>query len=114
VIHAAEGASMSTSATEPVESAPPRIRLRFYIAGTTPNSVRAVNNLSITMAEFRNVIDQVDLEIIDVFKYPKQAIKDSILVTPTLLWVEKNTQTRIIGDLSDNSQLKLLLRRLAV
>ena len=56
--------------------------LKLYVAGNTPNSVRALNTLrEILESEFKGVYA---LKVIDVLKSPQLAEEDKILATPTL------------------------------
>jgi circadian clock protein KaiB len=86
--------------------------LRLYIAGGTPNSVRAEANLGAAMRSLGSA-DSFTLEVIDVFVEPRLAMKDDILVTPTLLAWGAGARTMIVGDLGDDAQLKSVLMRLA-
>lgn len=75
------------------------IMLRLYIANNAPNSVRAVANLEAICKE--HLKDAFKLEIIDVLEYPKRALADGILVTPSLAKVAPSPATRVVGNLSD-------------
>lgn len=56
--------------------------LKLYVAGNTPNSVRALKTLkTILENEFKGVYA---LKVIDVLKNPQLAEEDKILATPTL------------------------------
>ncbi|HZP26491.1 MAG TPA: circadian clock protein KaiB [Dehalococcoidia bacterium] len=73
--------------------------LRLYVAGHTPNSIRAISNLRrVLEAEFK---DSYTLQIIDVLKDPLVAETDRILATPTLIRLTPLPNRRVIGDLSD-------------
>jgi circadian clock protein KaiB len=75
-----------------------KLELRLYVAGDAPNSVRARANL-------RRLLDSVDparyeLEIIDCFQEPMRALKDGVLVTPTLVRLAPEPERTIVGSLS--------------
>jgi circadian clock protein KaiB len=56
--------------------------LKLYVAGNTPNSMRALKTLrNILDTEFRGVYA---LKVIDVLKNPQLAEEDKILATPTV------------------------------
>ena len=56
--------------------------LKLYVAGNTPNSMRALKTLrNILETEFLGVYA---LKVIDVLKNPQLAEEDKILATPTL------------------------------
>ncbi len=77
--------------------------LKLYVAGNTPNSVRAMKTLrNILETEFRGVYA---LKVIDVLKNPQLAEEDKILATPTLAKILPPPVRRIIGDLSDREKV---------
>ena len=85
----------------------PNISLRLYVAGNAPNSLRATANAkAICNAHFPA---RYELEIVDLLKFPRRALEDGIIVTPTLLKLLPLPVQRVIGDLSDTSQLLLAL-----
>ena len=77
---------------------PEALKLRLYVAGRSPNSVRALTNLRAMCGEWL-ADDDWQLEVVDVFADPMRAVEDKILVTPTLLKLTPPV-VRIIGDLS--------------
>ncbi len=77
--------------------------LKLYVAGNTPNSMRALNTLSeILKKDFQGVYA---LKVIDVLKSPQLAEEDKILATPTLAKILPPPVRRIIGDLSDREKV---------
>lgn len=77
--------------------------LKLYVAGNTPNSVRALKTLkNILEEEFQGVYA---LKVIDVLKNPQLAEEDKILATPTLAKVLPPPVRKIIGDLSDREKV---------
>ncbi|MEA5553818.1 circadian clock protein KaiB [Anabaena cylindrica UHCC 0172] len=77
--------------------------LKLYVAGNTPNSVRALNTLkNILEQEFQGVYA---LKVIDVLKNPQLAEEDKILATPTLSKILPPPVRKIIGDLSDRERV---------
>ena len=77
--------------------------LKLYVAGTTPNSMRALNTVrEILESEFKGVYA---LKVIDVLKSPQLAEEDKILATPTLAKILPTPVRRIIGDLSDREKV---------
>jgi circadian clock protein KaiB len=77
--------------------------LKLYVAGNTPNSMRALKTLrNILETEFRGVYA---LKVIDVLKNPQLAEEDKILATPTLSKILPPPVRRIIGDLSDRERV---------
>ncbi len=77
--------------------------LKLYVAGNTPNSMRALNTLrEILKTEFKGVYA---LKVIDILKNPQLAEEDKILATPTLAKILPPPVRRIIGDLSDRERV---------
>jgi circadian clock protein KaiB len=77
--------------------------LKLYVAGNTPNSVRALRTLrNILEQEFKGVYA---LKVIDVLKNPQLAEEDKILATPTLSKILPPPVRKIIGDLSDREKV---------
>jgi circadian clock protein KaiB len=84
----------------------PGLRLRLYIAGNAPNSLRAITNLKAICDEYFPT--GCVLEIVDLLVHPARALADGIIVTPTLLKLSPPVQ-RVIGTLSDTNQVCLAL-----
>lgn len=77
--------------------------LKLYVAGNTPNSVRALKTLNDILEEdFQGVYA---LKVIDVLKNPQLAEEDKILATPTLAKILPPPVRKIIGDLSDREKV---------
>lgn len=78
--------------------------LRLYVAGTTPKSLRAVQNIKrICDAELP---DQYHLEVVDVYKQPGRLAQDQVIAIPTLIKFAPGEVKRLIGDLSQESQVR--------
>ncbi len=84
-----------------------RLRLRLYVAGNAPNSVRAVANVRAICDE--HFAAGHDLEIVDLLEHPMKALADGIIVTPTLIKLLPTPVLRLIGTLSDTNQVLLAL-----
>ncbi len=77
--------------------------LKLYVAGKTPNSVRALRTLkNILEDEFKGIYT---LKVIDVLTSPDLAEEDKILATPTLSKILPLPVRKIIGDLSDREKV---------
>jgi circadian clock protein KaiB len=85
----------------------PTLSLRLYIAGNAPNSLRALANAK-ALCDARFAA-RYELEIVDLLKEPERALKDAVIVTPTLVKLRPLPVQRIIGNLSDTEQLLLTL-----
>ena len=78
--------------------------LRLYVAGTTSRSIRAVRN--ITRLCEAEIPGQYRLEIIDVYQQPLRATEDQIVAVPTLVKMSPLPRRKLIGDLSDDTQVR--------
>jgi hypothetical protein len=83
--------------------------IRLYIAGLSPNSLRAQQNLRDATNAMNDPAVRLNVEVIDVFKGPKRAIADGILVTPTLIAHYSGKRVVMVGDLGDASALRSIL-----
>jgi circadian clock protein KaiB len=86
---------------------PATLVLRLYVAGNAPNSLRATANAKAICEE--HLATRYQLEVVDLLKYPRRALDDGIIVTPTLLRIRPLPVQRMIGNLSDTNQVLLTL-----
>lgn len=84
-----------------------RLRFHLFVAGSSPRSDRAVQNLRRMVDEHLDVTCEV--EIIDVLEFPERAEEDRILATPTLIRESPPPRRRITGDLSDVARVLQLV-----
>jgi circadian clock protein KaiB len=77
---------------------PVQFKFRLYVAGGAENSLRAVVNLTTLCRHYLR--GRYEIEIVDVYKYPKRALADGILMTPTLIKLAPFPVRKIIGTLS--------------
>jgi len=73
-------------------------RFRLYVAGGALNSTQAVANLAALCRV--HLLGRYEIEVVDVFREPKRALADGILMTPTLLKLAPSPLRRIVGTLS--------------
>jgi len=73
--------------------------MRLYIAGSAPNSVKAIANLQAICGRYLK--DGYKLEIVDVCEHPRRALAEGVLVTPSLAKVSPAPVSNVIGNLSD-------------
>jgi circadian clock protein KaiB len=83
------------------------IRLRLYVAGSTPRSLRAVENLQELCGQLE--VEDVQVEIVDLLEDPNRARQDDIVAIPTLVRREPSPARRVIGDLSDRQRVVTML-----
>ena len=77
--------------------------LRLYVAGQTPKSVTALNNLK-KYCEM-HLKGQYKIEVIDLLLQPQLAEGDQILAIPTLVRKVPEPIRKIIGDLSNEEKV---------
>jgi circadian clock protein KaiB len=77
--------------------------LRLYVAGQTPHSLKAFDNLK-SICE-QHLDGKYQIEIIDLLKHPKLAKGDQILAIPTLVRKLPPPLKKIIGNLSDKERV---------
>jgi circadian clock protein KaiB len=84
-----------------------RFAFRLYIAGDAPNSLLAMANL--TQLCETHLPDRHSIEIVDVLLDPKRALRESILMTPTLVSESPYPGHRIVGTLSNTEPILQIL-----
>lgn len=77
--------------------------LRLYIAGKTPKSVSALNNLNKYCEE--HLQGKYKIEVIDLLLQPQLAEGDQIFAVPTLVRKVPVPIRKIIGDLSNEEKV---------
>jgi circadian clock protein KaiB len=77
--------------------------LRLYIAGKTPKSVSALNNLNRYCEE--HLKGKYKIEVIDLLLQPQLAEGDQIFAVPTLVRKVPVPIRKIIGDLSNEEKV---------
>jgi len=88
--------------------AQPILILKLYVTGGAINSLRALANLhDLCETYFKG---QYQLEVIDIFDQPLQALADHVLMTPTLVKLSPPPSARIAGDLSRQDVVLLALQ----
>lgn len=77
--------------------------LRLFITGILPNSIRAVINCKALCEKYLE--NRYELEIIDIYQQPDLAVNEEIIAVPVLIKKYPLPEVRVIGDLSDCSQV---------
>lgn len=78
-------------------------QLRLYIAGQTPKSITALENIKKYAEE--HLKGKYSIEIIDLLKNPQLAEGDQIFAVPTLVRKFPEPIRKIIGDLSNEERV---------
>ena len=74
-------------------------QLRLYVAGSTPQSQRAIANIKQICEE--HLSGRFDLEVIDICQQPKLTEGEQIIAAPTLIKKLPPPLRRFVGDLSN-------------
>ena len=81
---------------------------RLFVAGSESNSTQASGNLARLCEEHLKGRFQID--IVDVLKDAAAALKQNVLVTPTLILIKPHPKVTVLGNLSDTRQVLGALR----
>ena len=80
-----------------------RYVLRLYIAGLTPRSMLAIQNIRKLCEE--HLEGRYDLQVIDVYQHPVLAEGEQIIAAPTLIKQLPLPLRRFIGDMSNTERI---------
>ena len=89
---------MSTEVPDTVPESDP-CRLRLYVAGQSPKSLKALASLKRLCEE--RLESRYEIEVVDLVEHPRLAAGDEIIAIPTLVRRLPAPMRKIIGDLSD-------------
>ena len=81
----------------------PRYVLRLYIAGLTPRSTLAIQNIRRLCQE--HLEGRYDLQVIDIYQQPVLAEGEQIIAAPTLIKQLPLPLRRFIGDMSNTERI---------
>ena len=87
---------------KPAPRKPEIWKLRLYVAGQTPKSIRAFANLKVLCEE--HLKGRYQIEVIDLMENPKLARGDQIVAVPTLVRKLPQPVRKLIGDLSNSER----------
>jgi circadian clock protein KaiB len=82
---------------------PAVFKLRLYVAGQTPKSLRAFANLQVLCDE--HLKGRYKIEVIDLLEHPHMARGDQIVAVPALVVQLPEQVRQIIGDLSNTDRV---------
>jgi circadian clock protein KaiB len=78
-------------------------KLRLYVAGQTPKSIRAFANLEVLCD--KHLKGRYQIEVIDLLEHPHLARGGQIVALPTLVIKLPQSVRQIIGDLSNTDRV---------
>src|SRR5438094_561093 len=82
---------------------PEVFKLRLFVAGQTPKSIRAFANLKVVCEE--HLKGRYQIEVIDLLEHPDMARGNQIVALPTLVVDLPQPIRKIIGDLSNTDRV---------
>jgi circadian clock protein KaiB len=85
-----------------------RYALTLFVTGATPRSMRAVANIR-SFCD-RELKEDYDLEVVDLFENPERAQPAHVIVSPTLIRHEPKPIRLLIGDMSDPQRLATIIK----
>ncbi|MGE5428764.1 MAG: circadian clock protein KaiB [Methylococcaceae bacterium] len=77
--------------------------LRLYVTGSTPQSLRAIENIKKICEQ--HLKGRYELEVIDLYQKPNLANGEQIIAAPTLIKKLPQPLRRIIGDMSNTERV---------
>jgi circadian clock protein KaiB len=78
-------------------------KLRLFVAGQSPKSIRAFANLKVLCEE--HLKGRYQIEVIDLLEHPHMARGDQIVAIPTLVIKLPPPVRKIVGDLSHTDRV---------
>ena len=78
-------------------------KLRLFVAGQTPKSIRAFANLKVLCEQ--HLKGRYQIEVIDLLEHPEMARGNQIVAIPTLEIKLPQQVQKIIGDLSNTDRV---------
>lgn len=80
---------------------------RLYVAGRSPNSIRAIQNVTKICEEY--LPGKYELEVIDIYQQPDLVEQEQILAIPTLIKKLPPPLQKLIGDMTNKEQVIICL-----
>ncbi len=77
--------------------------LRLFVTGTTAKSMRAISNIKKICEE--HLKGRYELEVIDLYQYPKLAKGEQIIAVPTLVKKLPSPIRKLVGEFSDREKV---------
>lgn len=84
-----------------------RYVFRLYVAGRSPNSIRAIQNITKICEEYLQ--GKYELEVIDIYQQPDLVEQEQILAIPTLIKKLPPPLQKLIGDMTNKEQVVISL-----
>ena len=78
-------------------------KLKLFVTGASPNSIRAISNLKRICEQ--HIQKRYTLEIIDIYQDAALAEKEQLIALPLLIKKSPAPERRLIGDMSDETKV---------
>ncbi len=85
----------------------PTYVLRLFVAGNSPRSLQAVENIRRVCEE--NLEGRYELRVVDIYNLPEMAEVGQVIAAPTLVKELPLPLRRIVGDLADEGRVLVAL-----
>jgi circadian clock protein KaiB len=80
-----------------------KLVLQLYVAGMSPRSMEAVENIQKFCSELLE--NSFELEIIDLYKHPELAARQQIIFSPSLIKQLPLPKKTLVGSFSDTDRV---------
>ncbi len=84
------------------DKSPDKLRLRLFVSGATPRSMRAV---AVVRKLCEASAEGYSLEVVDIYLNPEAARENQIVALPTLVKLAPIPRRMFVGDMSDTAPL---------
>jgi circadian clock protein KaiB len=81
----------------------PHYKLKLFITGASPNSIKAINNIKSICDEYLE--GRYSLEVVDIYLRPELTKIDQVVAVPLLIKQYPLPVRRLIGNMSNKSQV---------
>lgn len=98
-----ENASLENEKLDEVQSDDNHYKLRLFVTGASPNSLKAITNLKFICEKYLK--ERYSLEIIDIYQDAAVAEREQLVALPLLIKKAPIPERRLIGDMSDYSRV---------
>ena len=78
-------------------------QLTLYVSGSSPRSVRAIENIRKLCEKRLN--GRYQLEVVDLYQQPQRASAAQVVATPTLIKMLPLPIRRLVGDLAEEEKV---------
>lgn len=81
----------------------PHYKLKLFITGASPNSIKAINNIQLICDRYLS--GRYTLEVVDIYQQPHLTKLEQVIAVPLLIKTEPLPVKRLIGNMSNKAQV---------